>query len=83
MEKLTFINRTKAKFDWDNYELQEEEGLIEDENGQLTKLPSEVPGIDIESKPIGPYHPLMLMRDVMWRPSIYQEYSYMQIQTSI
>ncbi len=28
--KLKFLNRTKVKFDWDNDELIEDNGLIED-----------------------------------------------------
>ena len=47
--KLTFINRTKEKYYLENYELQEEEGLTEDEDGPLTELPAELPGIEIQS----------------------------------
>ena len=40
MEKLSFLNRTKEKYNWENDELQEEEGLLEDKDGPLTDLPS-------------------------------------------
>ena len=53
-KKLTFINHTKEKQDRENDELQEEEGLLKDEDGPITELPAELPGIDIESEQIGP-----------------------------
>ena len=43
MEKLTFLNRTKEKYDWENDELQEEEGLLEDGDAPLTELLDEPP----------------------------------------
>ena len=43
--KLTFLNRTKEKYDYDNNEIQEEEGLLQEKDGPLTELYTELPGI--------------------------------------
>ena len=47
--KLKFLNRTKEKYDWDNDEIKEGKGLLEDEEGPLTELTAELPVIEIKS----------------------------------
>ena len=54
--KLTFLNRTKEEYNWDNYELHEKEGLLKDEDGPLTDIPAELPGTEIEIEQTGPEH---------------------------
>ena len=41
--KLAFLNRHKEKYDWDNDEIAEEEGMVKDE--PYTELIAEIPGI--------------------------------------
>ena len=46
---LKFRNRNKNKFDWDNHELEEDEGLIEDEpkDDPYCSLPAKSPGVEL------------------------------------
>jgi hypothetical protein len=50
---LTFLNHKKQLYDWDNDDLQDEEGLIEDPEGHR-ELSAKFPSIDLESKQ--PHH---------------------------
>ena len=52
--RIEFLNRTQQKFDWDNEELVEEEGLVEKETGPpLPGIPDEIPGVDTEGDASG------------------------------
>jgi hypothetical protein len=46
-DTLEFLNRHKEKYDWDNEELEIEEGLVEDE--PHPDLLAEIPGVILES----------------------------------
>ena len=46
-QTLQFLNWHKEKFDWDNEDLEIEEGLVEDE--AHLDLPAEIPGVPLES----------------------------------
>jgi len=46
-QTLQFLNWHKEKFDWDNEDLEIEEGLVEDE--AHPDLPAEIPGVPLES----------------------------------
>jgi hypothetical protein len=46
-DTLEFLNRHKEKYDWDNEELEIEEGLVEDE--PHPDLLAEIPGVPLES----------------------------------
>jgi hypothetical protein len=52
-DSLTFLNCKKQLYDWDNDDLQDEEGLIKDPKSH-PKLPAEFPGINLKSKQ--PHH---------------------------
>ena len=52
-KKLKFLNRNRQKYDWDNDELNDEEGLVEPEPTH-PELTAEMPGIEIESEQIEP-----------------------------
>ena len=43
-----FLNRHKLKFDWDNNELNEYEGLVEEPTKSHPELAAELPGIELE-----------------------------------
>ena len=49
-DTLKFQNRNKNKFDWGNNELEEDEGLIEDEHkdNPYPSLPAEIPGVELD-----------------------------------
>ena len=51
-KKLHFLNRHKLKFDWDNEELSEYEGLTEDPPKPHPEIVSELPGIELEAEQI-------------------------------
>jgi hypothetical protein len=46
------LNRHKEKYDWDNDEVAEEEGMLEDE--PYPELAAEIPGIELEDEQVGP-----------------------------
>ena len=46
------MNRHKEKYDWDNDEVAEEEGMIEDD--PYPELTAEIPGIELEDEQVGP-----------------------------
>lgn len=49
--KLAFLNRNKEKYDWDNDDLADEEGLLEldpTEDLPTDAIPAEMPGIELE-----------------------------------
>jgi hypothetical protein len=46
-QTLQFLNRHKEKIDWDNEDLEIEEGLVEEE--AHPDLPAEIPGVPLES----------------------------------
>ena len=49
--KIELLNRNMKKYDWDNDDLQEEEGLVEEiKEVAHPDLPAEMPGIDIEEE---------------------------------
>ena len=47
--KLEFLDRNKAKFDWDNGDLEEDEGLVESYRVTHPGIIAEIPGMAIES----------------------------------
>ena len=47
--KLKFLNRHKAKFDWDNDDLEEDIGLVEPSHAAHPGILAEVPGVELES----------------------------------
>ena len=47
--KLKFLNRTNEKYDWDNDELNDDEGLDEEDPAH-PNLPAEISGADLESE---------------------------------
>ena len=48
--KFEFLNKTKAKYDWDNDDFKEDEGVVEDEApmSQYPGISAEIPGVDLE-----------------------------------
>ena len=48
-DKLTFLNRHKAKFDWDNEELDDMDGLVDNTPRDSDDLLAELPGMTLES----------------------------------
>ena len=48
--KLKFLNIAKVKYDWDNKELDENEGIVEDEItiSQYPGIPTEIPETNLE-----------------------------------
>ena len=47
---LQFCNRNKAKFDWDNDDIEKDKGLIEDEtmDNPHPSLQAKIPGVELE-----------------------------------
>ncbi len=58
---LTFLNCKKQLYDWDNDNLQDEEGLIKDPNSH-PKLPAKFPGMDLESKQPHNHHIVKVLK---------------------
>jgi len=46
--RLEFLDRNEKRFNWDNDELIETEGLIESEPGPHPGLPNEIPGVGVD-----------------------------------
>ena len=46
---MEFLTRSKLKFDWDNEELSENVGLVEEEQLVHPEIPAEIPGVEMES----------------------------------
>ena len=48
---MEFLDRKKAKFDWDNEEIEEDEGLVEPHPNPATHpgILAEIPGVMMES----------------------------------
>ena len=49
--KLEFLDRKKARFDWDNEDIEEDEGLVEPDPNLTTHpgILAEIPGVMTES----------------------------------
>ena len=49
--KLEFLDRRKAKFDWENEDIEEDEGLVEPDLNPITYpgILAEIPGVIMES----------------------------------
>ena len=45
--KLQFLNYTKHKFDWDNYELDDNGELVKEESVSHPGIPAELTGINL------------------------------------
>ena len=48
--KLQFLNRSKDKYDWDNDEFEEDEGLVEDTPLTRAEIKAEIPRIEMENE---------------------------------
>ena len=44
---MKFLNQTKEKYDWENDEIKDGEGLLEENSANLY-LPADIPGVDLE-----------------------------------
>jgi hypothetical protein len=52
---LKFLNRQQQRFDWDNNNLADDEGLVE-ADASHPNIPAEFPGINLESEQHRPHH---------------------------
>ena len=51
--KLEFLNRLKQRYDWDNDDLEDDEGLVEEEEQAHPNIPAQLPGIELEAEQPG------------------------------